>query len=90
MTHVINRDVRLMVIASIFAGVITLLAQIIYRAIMWSSWTGGDRRRRGGAGLFIVVALVIAAIGWVLALLIKMAISLRRRRRIHAGARWPS
>ena len=50
MTHVINRDVRLMVIASIFAGVITLLAQIIYRSIMWSSWTGGDRRRRSGAG----------------------------------------
>ena len=28
MTHVINRDVRLMVIASIFAGIITLIAQL--------------------------------------------------------------
>ena len=86
MTHVINRDVRLMVIASIFAGVITLLAQIIYRSIMWSSWTGGDRRRRSGAGLFLVVALVVAAIGWVLALLIKMAISRRREYVADAGA----
>jgi heat shock protein HtpX len=87
MTHVINRDVRLMVIASIFAGIITLLAQIIYRSIMWSSWTGGgDRRRRGGAGLFILVALVAAAIGWALAVVIKMAISRRREYVADAGA----
>jgi len=87
MTHVINRDVRLMVIASIFAGVITLLAQIIYRSIMWTSWSGGDRRRRGGGGgLFILVALVVAAVGWVLALVIKMAISRRREYVADAGA----
>ncbi len=87
MTHVINRDVRLMVIASIFAGVITLLAQIIYRSIMWTSWSGGDRQRRGGgAGLFVLVALAIAAVGWVLALVIKMAISRRREFVADAGA----
>ena len=88
MTHVINRDVRLMVIASIFAGVITLLAQIIYRSIMWTSWSGGgDRRRRGGgAGLFILAALAIAAIGWLLALVIRMAISRRREFVADAGA----
>lgn len=87
MTHVINRDVRLMVIASIFAGVITLIAQIIYRSIMWSAWTGGERRRReGGAGLFVLVALVAAGIGWALALVIKMAISRRREYVADAGA----
>jgi heat shock protein HtpX len=80
MTHVINRDVRLMVIASIFAGIITLLAQVIYRSIVWTSWSGGGRRRggRGGAGLFILIALAIAALGWVLAIVIKMTISRRR------------
>ena len=88
MTHVINRDVRLMVIASIFAGIITLLAQIIYRSIMWTSWSGGgDRRRRGGgAGLFVVVALAIAAVGWLLAVVIKLAISRRREYVADAGA----
>ncbi|HEY5410224.1 MAG TPA: M48 family metallopeptidase [Caulobacteraceae bacterium] len=87
MTHVINRDVRLMVIASVFAGIVTLLAQIIYRSIVWSSWTGGDRRRRGGgAGVFILVALAVAAVGWVLALVIRMAISRRREYVADAGA----
>ena len=87
MTHVINRDVRLMVIASIFAGIITLIAQLIYRSIMWSSWTGGVRRRgRGGAGLFVLVALVAAAIGYVLAIVVKMAISRQREFIADAGA----
>ena len=87
MTHVINRDVRLMVIASVFAGIVTLMAQVIYRSIMWSSWTGGDRRRRGGgAVLFVVVALAAAAIGWALALVIRMAISRRREYVADAGA----
>ena len=86
MTHVINRDVRLMVIASVFAGIITLIAQLIYRSIMWSSWTGGRRRGRGGAGLFVLVALVVAAIGYALAIVIKMAISRQREYIADAGA----
>jgi heat shock protein HtpX len=87
MTHVINRDVRLMVIASVFAGIITLVAQIIYRSIMWSSWTGGMRRRReGGAGLFFLVAMIVAAIGYVLAILVKMAISRQREFIADAGS----
>ncbi len=87
MTHVINRDVRLMVIASVFAGIITLLAQIIYRSVMWTSLTGGGgRRRRGGAGLVVLIALVIAAVGALLAVVIKMAISRQREYIADAGA----
>ncbi|HEX8233546.1 MAG TPA: M48 family metallopeptidase [Caulobacteraceae bacterium] len=80
MTHVINRDVRLMVIASIFAGVITLLAQVIFRAMQFG---GAGRRSRGsgkggGGGVIILIALAIAAAGYLLALVIKMAISRKR------------
>ena len=52
LTHIINRDVRTMVIASIFAGIITLMCQIIYRSIMWGGF-GGLRGRRGNVGIFI-------------------------------------
>ncbi|MGZ8406972.1 MAG: M48 family metalloprotease, partial [Caulobacteraceae bacterium] len=79
MSHVINRDVRLMVIAAIFAGIITLVAQIMLRALQFG---GGGRSRSsgkgGGGGAIILVALVIAAIGYALAIVIKMAISRKR------------
>lgn len=87
MTHVINRDVRLMVIASIFAGIITLLAQVIYRSIWWVGAGGGGRRdRKGGAGVAILIALAIAAVGYLLAIVIKMAISRKREFIADAGA----
>ncbi|MGI8840454.1 MAG: M48 family metallopeptidase [Caulobacteraceae bacterium] len=83
LTHVINRDVRTMVIASIFAGIITLLCQIVFRSIWWS---GGGRGRGRGAGVFWLVAICVAAIGYVLAIVIRMAISRRREYVADAGS----
>ena len=85
LTHIINRDVRTMVIASIFAGIITLMCQIIYRSIMWGGF-GGLRGRRGNVGVFILVAMVVGAVGYVLALVIRMAISRTREYVADAGS----
>jgi heat shock protein HtpX len=86
LTHVLNRDVRTMVIASVFAGIITLIAQILYRSIMWggAGRRGGDRK--GGGGIWIVVALAAAAIGYVLAIVIRMALSRSREFVADAGS----
>ena len=83
LTHILNRDVRTMVIASIFAGIITLICQIIFRSI-W--WTGGRRGRDRNAWIFWVVAMAAAAIGYVLALVIRMAISRAREYVADAGS----
>ena len=85
LTHVINRDVRTMVVASIFAGIITLMCQIIYRSIMWGSF-GGLRGRRGNVGAFILVAMVVGAVGYLLAIVIRMAISRTREYVADAGS----
>jgi heat shock protein HtpX len=84
LTHVVNRDVRTMIIASVFAGVITLLAQIIFRAVQF----GGGRSGKGGkgGGLFILVALAVAAIGYLLAIVIRMTLSRTREYVADAGA----
>jgi heat shock protein HtpX len=48
---------------------------------------GGRRDRRGGgAGVFILIALAIAAVGYLLAIVIKLAISRRREFIADAGA----
>jgi heat shock protein HtpX len=89
LTHILSRDVRTMVIASVFAGIITLIAQIIFRVIMWGGIGGGGGRRddrRGGSGPWVLVALAAAAIGYVLAILIRMALSRSREFVADAGA----
>jgi heat shock protein HtpX len=88
LTHVINRDVRTMVVAAIFAGIITLLCQVIFRSIRWMSFSGGrsSKGRGGGAGLFIIIALAVAAVGYVLAIVIRMAISRSREFVADAGS----
>jgi heat shock protein HtpX len=87
LTHILNRDVRTMVIASIFAGIVTLICQIIFRSIWWTGGRIGRGRDRGGNNLiFWVVAMVAAAIGYVLALVIRMAISRSREYVADAGS----
>lgn len=86
LSHIINRDVRTMVIASIFAGIITLMCQIIYRSIMWGSFGGLRGRRGGNVGVFMLVALVVGAVGYVLAIVIRMAISRSREFVADAGS----
>jgi len=87
LTHIINRDVRTMVVASIFAGVITLFCQIVYRSIVWGGvWGGGGRERRSNVGLFLIVAMVVGAVGYFLAIIIRMAISRSREYVADAGS----
>jgi heat shock protein HtpX len=83
LTHILNRDVRTMVVAGVFAGIITLICQMIFRAIQWGGVRGG---RKGGAALFVIVALVVAAVGYLLAIVIRMAISRSREYVADAGS----
>jgi heat shock protein HtpX len=89
LSHIINRDVRTMVVASVFAGVISLFCQIIYRSILWGGFggmRGGSDRRGGGVGVFLLVAAVVGAVGYLLAIVIKMAISRTREFVADAGS----
>lgn len=90
LTHIINRDVRTMVIASVFAGIITLICQMIFRAIYWGvGWGGGGRsrdREGGNMGLFVILAMVIGAIGYFLAIVVQMALSRSREYVADAGS----
>ncbi len=88
LTHIINRDVRTMVVAAIFAGIITLICQIIYRSILWGGvWSGGrSDRRNGNFGLFLLIAMVVGAVGYFLAIVIRMAISRTREYVADAGS----
>jgi heat shock protein HtpX len=80
-SHIRHRDTYLMTIATVFAGVIALLADIGFRSLAY-----GGRSRRGEN----VIVLVIALIGFLLApyaaLLLRLSLSRRREYLADAGA----
>ena len=73
-----------MVIASVFAGIITLICQMIFRGIWWTS--GGGRRGKGDLGLFVIIAVVVAGVGYFLAIVTQMALSRSREYVADAGS----
>jgi heat shock protein HtpX len=79
--HIRNRDTYLMTVATVFAGVIALVADIGFRALAY-----GGGSRRGGGVLVLVAALVGFLLAPYAALLLRMSLSRRREFLADAGA----
>ena len=90
LTHIENKDVRLLIVAVIFVGIFAFVAELGFRSMFRGGLRmAGGRNRRGdsrGAGLFLIAALVLIAIAYGTALLIRFAISRRREYLADAGA----
>jgi heat shock protein HtpX len=84
LTHVINKDVRTMVIASIFAGIISVIAELVFRGLIYSR--GGGKRDNKNAMPLILIGLAFAAVGFALAIVIRMMLSRTREFVADAGA----
>ena len=81
-SHVRNRDTYLMTMATIFAGVIALIADIGFRMLLY----GGGRSRRGGGALVAILAVVGLLLAPYAALLLRMSLSRRREFLADAGS----
>ncbi|MBB5659456.1 M48 family metallopeptidase [Brevundimonas halotolerans] len=82
LTHVINKDVRTMVIASIFAGILSVMAELVFRGLFFARGGRGNKN----AGPLILIGIAIAAIGFALAFVIRMMLSRTREYVADAGA----
>lgn len=74
LSHVANYDIRLMSIVTVLVGTITLLADWFLRM----SWGGRKKDDKGGNGIILIIALVLALLSPIIAQLIQLAISRRR------------
>jgi heat shock protein HtpX len=90
LTHIRNGDVRMLVIAVVIAGVISFFAELFFRMMFHGRWRMGggssEGRSRGGAGLAIVIAVVLIAVAWLLSIVIRFALSRSREYLADAGA----
>lgn len=95
LTHIRNRDTRLLIVSIIFVGIMSTLMSLAVRMV-WNTFVygGGNRRTssrsgKGGNGVSIIVILlvaaVLAAIGYFFTLLTRFAISRKREYMADAG-----
>src|SRR2546425_2516510 len=89
LTHIRNGDVRMLVIAVIIAGVIGFFAELVFRLLFQGGfrWRGGrDSGDRKGAGVAILIAVLLIAVAWMLSIVIRFALSRKREYLADAGS----
>ena len=76
LSHIRNRDVRLLIISIVFVGIFAMVAQIGFRMALFS---GGGRNRDGKSNMvLLVIVAVVAIVGYFLSILMRFAISRKR------------
>ncbi|MDD9899839.1 MAG: M48 family metallopeptidase [Alphaproteobacteria bacterium] len=90
LTHIINRDVRLLIIAVVFTGIISFLAEMVFRSLVHGRRPNYYRRRRSnnnnGGVAVMLLALAVLVVGWLFALAIRFTLSRKREYLADAGA----
>jgi len=89
LSHIRNKDVRLLIIAIIFVGIISFVGEGVVRGMMRTNMPRTNRSRRGGevnAAVLILVAVAIIAISYGLAMLVRFALSRKREYLADAGS----
>lgn len=87
LSHIRNKDVRLLIVSIIFVGIFAFLVEIMLRSFFYSSMTRS--RGRGsdkGRGIGMLIALVLAVAGFIITSLFRFAISRKREYMADAGA----
>ncbi|MZQ79233.1 MAG: M48 family metalloprotease, partial [Bacteroidales bacterium] len=80
LTHIRNRDVRLLIVSIIFVGIFAFLTEALVRSVRFS---GGSNKKDGRV---VIVALLLAAIGYFLSSIFRFAISRQREYMADAGS----
>ena len=83
LTHIKNRDVRLLVVSIIFVGIFAFLTEAILRSLRFGA---GGRGKKGSGGYAILIALALAAIGYLLSSIFRFALSKKREFMADAGS----
>lgn len=82
--HIRNRDVRLLIITIIFVGIFSFVVQILFRSVLYGGRGRSSNNKKDGR--LVIIALIIAAVAYLLALIFKFGLSRKREYMADAGA----
>jgi len=87
LTHIINKDVRLMMVCVIFTGIFGISAQLLWSNLRYGLYLPRSNNRRSGGGVVLLFALLaVLGVGYLASLLARFAISRNREFMADAGA----
>jgi heat shock protein HtpX len=81
LTHIRNRDVRLLIISIVFVGIFAFLTEMLFRSLRFGRLGRGKKEGWG-----ILVALLLALLGYLIASLFRFALSRKREFLADAGS----
>jgi heat shock protein HtpX len=87
LTHIQNKDVRLLIVSIIFVGIFAFIAEMLFRSMIYGGRSrSSSSNNKGKGGLAIIIALALAVVGYILSLVFRFAISRKREYMADAGA----
>lgn len=84
LSHIRNRDVRLLIISIVFVGIFSFLVEMALHATR--ALSRGSRNSKGNPIIFIILILILASIGYFFSRIFKLAISRKREYLADASA----
>jgi len=85
LTHIRNRDVRLLIVTIVFVGIFATIADLAFRMLLNGQYSSRNRKNTKGGGGILLILLVAGAV-YFLSILFKLALSRSREYRADAGA----
>jgi heat shock protein HtpX len=85
LTHIRNRDVRLLIISIIFVGIFSFIAEMAFRGIRFGGGRKSDKDGKG-SGAIILIVIAITAVAYLISILLRFGISRKREYLADAGA----
>jgi len=83
LTHIRNRDVRLLIISIVFVGIFAFISEAIFRSMRFGAISRG---KKGSGTAAMLIALVLALVGYLVASLFRFALSRKREYLADAGS----
>ena len=88
LTHIRNRDVRLLIVTIVFVGIFATIADFALRMLLNGSMSSSRSRKndKGGGAFVLLIILLVAGAIYFLSILFKLALSRSREYMADAGA----
>ena len=84
LSHIRNRDVRLLIISIIFVGIFSFVAEMAFRSLRFTGRKSSKDNK--GSGAIILIIIAITAVAYLISILLRFGISRKREYLADAGA----